>query len=102
MGNACDLPPSSSLTDEHELFLMSWKCRDPCALQIPSEAACEDMGRLSAVVAVRPLLVHSAGRGSCAKSGVNGGDVMLLLVSLGKSAGRYRLVVVEFVGSVSG
>ena len=53
------------------------------------------------MVPVRPFLVYSAGRGSCAKSGVKGGDEMLLLVSLGKSAARYRLVVVEFVGSVS-
>ena len=53
------------------------------------------------MVPVRPFLVYSAGRGSCAKSGVNCGDEMLLLVSLGKSAARYRLVLVEFVGSVS-
>ena len=59
------------------------------------------MARLSAMVPVRPFLVYSAGRSSCAKSGVKGGDEMLLLVSLGKSAARYRLVVVEFVGSVS-
>ena len=39
--------------------------------------------------------MHSAGRGS------SGDEILLLLVSLGKSAGRYRLVVVEFVGSVS-
>ena len=46
--------------------------------------------------------MHSAGRGSCAKSGVKGGDeILLLLVSLGKSAAEYRLVIVEFVGSVS-
>ncbi len=58
------------------------------------------MARLSAVMPDRPL-VHSAGRGSCAKSGVKGGDeILLLLVSLEKSAGRYRLVIVEFVGSV--
>ena len=70
-------------------------------MQTESEAACEDMARLSAVVPDR-LLVHSAGRGSCAKSGVKGGDeILLLLVSLGKSAAEYRLVIVEFVGSVS-
>ena len=70
-------------------------------MQVECEVACEDMARLSAMVPVRPLLVHSAGRGSCAKSGVKGGDDVLLLVNLGKSAARYRLVVVEFVGSVS-
>lgn len=59
------------------------------------------MVRLSAMVPIRPLLVHSAWRGSCAKSGVKGGDEMRLLVSIGKSAARYRLVLVEFVGSVS-
>ena len=58
------------------------------------------MARLSELIAVRPFLVHSAG-GSCAKSGVKGGDEMLLLVSLEKSAARYLPVVVEFVGSVS-
>lgn len=53
------------------------------------------------MVPVRPILVHSAGRGSCAKSGVKRGDEMLLLVSMRKSSARYRLVVVEVVGSVS-
>lgn len=69
-------------------------------MQIESEAAREDMARLSAMIPVRPLLVHSAG-GSCAKSGVKGEDEMLLLVNMGKSAARYRIVVVDFVGSVS-
>ena len=59
------------------------------------------MARLSVLIPVRPFLVHSAW-GSCAtKSGVKGGDEMLLLVSLRKSAARYRPVVVEFVGCVS-
>ena len=71
-------------------------------MRVEWEAACEAVARLSAMVTVRPSLVYSAGGGSCAaKSGVEGGDEILLLVSLGKSAARYRLVVVEFVGSVS-
>ena len=40
---------------------MSRFARQPGALLSEGEAACEDMARLSAMLTVRPLLMHSAG-----------------------------------------
>ncbi len=74
--NSIRLPQSSSFTDEYELFLII----------PPGLGVCEwhglDVGRLSEVETVRPLLVCSA-RDSCAgsKAGVPG-DERRRLVSL--------------------
>ncbi len=52
------------------------------------------MGRLSAETGIRPPLVYSAGGGSSAESGEIYGHEFLRLVSLWKSDGWYRIVVV--------